>query len=210
MFFFFQFPCKVKVLILLFTFFQFYSASLQFCKFSFFLLIIGQVFWPTLGDPFVCQSSIGVSVSFTRTDAESCIYQLFVWSNFNFLCNFQWISFLTQSCLVLYSFVLNCCIRLLCDWSFRLSPHNLRLLFCSLSIYSIFVMIGSYGVVLCCYKERLTFLSHIQVFSRVMFLISRLKHRKNCFSTHFCHSVGLRVVSIVSDVCNQFSFMHSM
>ena len=38
-----------------------------------------------------------------RTDSWLCIYHLFVLSNFNFLHNSQWITLLTQSCIVLYS-----------------------------------------------------------------------------------------------------------
>ena len=64
---FFQFPSKVEVLILHFTFFQFYSvvsrdskvdnfaSSLFFCW-----LLLSLVFWSRLGDPCVCQSPIGV------------------------------------------------------------------------------------------------------------------------------------------------------
>ena len=71
---FFQFPSKVQVLILLFTFFQFYSLvsrdskvdnfanslfffllllSLLFCE-----LTLGLIFWPQLSDPFVSQCKI--------------------------------------------------------------------------------------------------------------------------------------------------------
>ena len=41
-------------------------------------------------------------------------------TNFNFLHNSPWITFTTQSDLVLYSFRLICSTRSLCDWSFRL------------------------------------------------------------------------------------------
>ena len=47
-------------------------------------------------------------VSFSRTASGLYIY-LFQWSNLNFLQSSQWITFPTQSCLVLYSF----CARLL-------------------------------------------------------------------------------------------------
>ena len=46
-------------------------------------------------------------VSFSRTAAELCIYHLFLWSNLNFLHISVWITFPTQSCLVLYSFCAN-------------------------------------------------------------------------------------------------------
>ena len=59
----FQFPSKVEVLILLFHILSVLfcgqpgQQSRVFCKFSFFLLlliILSLVFWPGLGDPFVC------------------------------------------------------------------------------------------------------------------------------------------------------------
>ena len=60
-----------------------------------------------------------------------CLYHLSVWSNFNFLHNSQWITFPTQSCLVLYSFCANL-LHSLIMWVIvsSLSPHNLHLLFC--------------------------------------------------------------------------------
>ena len=85
--------------------------------FLFFRLSLTLVVWPRLGDPFVSQNPTGVSASsFSKTDSWSCIYPLFVWSNFNFLHNSQWISFPSLLCLVLYTFCADW-IRLLCDWS---------------------------------------------------------------------------------------------
>ena len=49
----------------------------------------------------------GLCVSFSRADSGFCIYHLFVWTNLNFLHNSQWITFPTQSCLVLCSFLAN-------------------------------------------------------------------------------------------------------
>ena len=109
---FFQFSSKVEVLIFLFTFFQFYFvlsrdskvdnfvSSLFFCW-----LTVSLVFGPRLGDPSVCQSPIGVYVSFSRTGAELCINHLLVCLNFLHIS--QWITLPTQSCLVLYSFCAN-------------------------------------------------------------------------------------------------------
>ena len=71
---FFQFPSKVKVLIL---FFQFLSIlfsgqpgqqSPQICKFSF--------FWPRLGDPFLCQSPTGVYVCHSPGQMLGCAYTI--------------------------------------------------------------------------------------------------------------------------------------
>ena len=60
---FFQFPSKVEVLILLFTFFRFYSVVSRDSKVDnfansllFLLLLLGLVFWPIFGDPSGYQS----------------------------------------------------------------------------------------------------------------------------------------------------------
>ena len=57
----------------------------------------------------VCMSKSHRSscVPFSRTDAALCKYNLFVWSNWNVLHIFQWITLPTLSCLVLYSFCAN-------------------------------------------------------------------------------------------------------
>ena len=59
---------------------------------------------------------------------------------------------------------------------------------------------------------RFPFLSHVQVFLCKLLLIRRLKHSLRCFSIHslflsYCHSVGHRVISIISGGCNQSSFV---
>ena len=40
----------------------------------------------------------------SRTDSDLCILHLFAWSDFKLLYNSQWLTFPTQSCLVLYFF----------------------------------------------------------------------------------------------------------
>ena len=58
----------------------------QFYKFSlFYWLLQGLVVWPRLGDLFVCQNPIEVSVLFSMTNSGWWIYHLFVWSKSNFL-----------------------------------------------------------------------------------------------------------------------------
>ena len=101
---FFQFSSKVEVLILLLTFFQFYSVR--------------------LGDPCVCQSPIGVYVLFSRTGAGLCIYHLFVWSNLNFFHISLWLTLPTQLCLVLYSFCANL-LHSIIMWLIVLSCHRI-------------------------------------------------------------------------------------
>ena len=118
--------------------------------------------------------SVGISkflrnsgVSFSRTYSGLCIYHWFVWSNFNFLHNSQWI--ITLSCLVIYSF----CTSLLHSWLIVLSisPHNLHLLFSC--ILHIFVL--TYSVLMALFWTvirrdavtllRFSFYRYIQVFS---------------------------------------------
>ena len=108
---FFQFPCKVEVLILLFSFFQFYSVVSRgskvdnFASSPFLLIIIRSSLLAEIRRS-VCMSKSHKSlcVLFSRTGAGLCIYHLFVWSNLNFLHISRWITLSTQLCLVLYSF----------------------------------------------------------------------------------------------------------
>ena len=96
------------------------------------------------------KSCRSLCVSFSWTDAELCIYHLFVWSNLKFLHISLWITLPTKSCLVLYSFCANLLYSLIM-WLMvsSLSSHSLHWLFCC--VYSRFDMIGTYGVVLGCY-----------------------------------------------------------
>ena len=112
-----QFSCKVMVLSLFFTFFQFHSVVSRdskvdsFADFLFFFLLIiirpglrGEIRWS------VCTSKShrGLCLSFSRTGAGLCIYYLLAWSNLNFLHISQWITLPTYSCQALHSF---CAIR---------------------------------------------------------------------------------------------------
>ena len=74
--------------------------------------------------------------SFSRTDSGLSICHLFPWSNLNYLHCSQWITFPTQSCLLLYYF---CCIHLLCDWSFHL--HHLTINIYYFVVLPIFALI---------------------------------------------------------------------
>ena len=136
--FFFQFPNKVEVLILLFTFFQFYCGqpgqqSRHFCKFSLLLLLIiirsgllAEIRWSVC----ISKSHRSLYVSFSWADGGLYIYHLFVMSNLNFLHISQWIILPTQSCLVLYSFCDNLLHSLMWLMVSSLSLHSLHLLFC--------------------------------------------------------------------------------
>ena len=87
----------------------------------------------------ISKSQRNLRVSFSGTDSELCIYCLFVESNLNFLYNSLWITFPTQSCLVLYSFCANL-LHSLIMWlivPFQ-SPHNLHKRFSNvLSIFGL-------------------------------------------------------------------------
>ena len=112
---FFHFSSKVKVLISLFTFFQFYSVLCRdrkvdnFADFLFFFLTIirsglpGEIRWSVS----ISKSHRGLWVSFSRTGVGLCIYHLLAGSNLNFFHISQWITMPTQSCLALYSFCAN-------------------------------------------------------------------------------------------------------
>ena len=102
----FQFSSKVEILILLFTFFQFYSVINRDSKIdnfasSLFLLIIirSGLLAGIRRSMCMSKSHRSLCVSFSWTGAGLCMYYLFVWSNFNFLP--------TKSCLVLYFFGAN-------------------------------------------------------------------------------------------------------
>ena len=76
---------KVEVPILLFTFFQFYYVISRDSKvdnfvnsllFFFCWLLFGLIFWPRLGDLFVCQSTIGVYVCH-YLGQMCCVYSIY-------------------------------------------------------------------------------------------------------------------------------------
>ena len=77
----FQFPSKVFVL--LYIFFHFYFMVSRDSKFHNFTrsfcgwLLQGLVVWPKLGDPFVCQTPIGVCVPHSRGHMLGCAYTIY-------------------------------------------------------------------------------------------------------------------------------------
>ena len=97
---FFPFPSKVEVLILLFTFFQFYSVVSRkskvdhFANFFFFLLIIirPRLLVEIRGSVCMSKSHRSLCESLSRTDAGLCKYDLFIRSNLNFLHISLWIT----------------------------------------------------------------------------------------------------------------------
>ena len=186
---FFQFFSKVLVLMLLFTFFQFYSvvrwdSKVYNFESSLFLLIIimsgilAKIMWSVC----MLKSHRSLYLSFFRTAARLCIYHLFVWSNFSFLYVSQWITLPTQSCLVINSFcayLLHLFIRWLMVSS--LSPHSPHLLFyCVLFIPALIWLVLT--ALFCAAIRRnsvsllkFPFLNQVQVLSCDMLFITRLK-----------------------------------
>ena len=163
---FFQFPSKVEVLILLFTFFQFYcvvswdSTVYNFANYFFCWLLLGLVFWPRLGDLYVCQSPIEVYVC-NSLGHGLYIYHLFIWSTLNFCTNLLY--------LLMWLIVLS------------LSPHYLHLLFCCILSILTLIWLGFMALFCAAIRRdsvsflRFPFLSHIQVFLCELLLISLLK-----------------------------------
>ena len=68
-------------------------------------LTVGLVFWSGFVYPFISQNPRTIlCVSFSRNDSDFWIYHLFVWPKSNFLHNSEWITFPTQSYIVLNFF----------------------------------------------------------------------------------------------------------
>ena len=152
--------------------------------------------WLKLGDPFISQIQRILCISFPRMDSRLCIYYLFVCSNLNFLHDSQWITFSTQSCLVLHYLNINL-LHSFIMWQIilSLSPHSLRLLFCC--ILSILLWHSSYGDILCCYQKRFSFSLKVLLSepcpSFLMWdFVCCLKCPYSCFASYFC-SVDPRI-----------------
>ena len=163
------------------------TAKSAFLQVLFFLLLItirsgllAEIRWSVC----ISKSQKSLFVPFSRTGAGLCIYHLFVWWNLNFLRISPWITFTTQSCLVLYSFCANLQYSLMM-WlivSF-LSPHNLHLLFCF--VLSILALIRLVLMALFCAAIRrdsvslslkvFLFFNQVLVFPCEILLISSLK-----------------------------------
>ena len=117
-------------------------------SFLFFGLSLSMVILPRLGDVFV-QTQRSSCVSLSWRVSGYYIYLLFVWSNFIFLHNSQWITFPNQLRLDLYSFCANL-LHLLIMWLIVLSPSLLNLHFLICYVLSVNI-VCPYGVALCCY-----------------------------------------------------------
>ena len=182
----------------------------------FFLLIIMRsgLLAGTMWSVCILKSHRSLCESFSRTGAGLCIYDLFVWSNWNFLHISQWIALPTQSYLALYSFCANL-LHSLIMWLIvsSLSPHSLHLLFCC--VLSILTLIWLVLMALSCAAIRrdsvsllrFPFLSQVQVFWWGDVVYKTFKAAIELFSFPFlflscCHSFVYRVVRIVSDSCN--------
>ena len=168
-----------------FTLWSARTAKSTILRVLFLLLIIirsgclAEIWWSVC----ISKSQRSLWVSFSKTDSGLCIYHFFVWSNFNFLQNSQWITLSTQSCLVLYSFCANLLHSLImCLIVSSRSPHNLHQLFCC--VVSILALI--WLVLMTFFSAairrdsvsllRFPFLSYVHVFLCEMSLVSRFKH----------------------------------
>ena len=129
---------------------------------------------------------------------------------FQFLHISQLITLPTLSCLALYSLCANL-LHSLITWLMvsSLSSHSLHLLFCW--VLSILALIWLVLTALSCafiWRDSVSllkfpFFRHVQVFSCEILFISHLNCPQSCFLFHFC----FLVLSIVSGVCNESSFV---
>ena len=139
-----------QAFVYLFTFFHFHSVVRwnseihkipSCCFFSFFILLINTrsgLLAEIVLSVRIPKSQRILFVSFSSTDSGLCMYHLIAESNFNLLHISQWITFSTQSRLVLYSFCVGL-LHLLIMWLTIscLSLHTLHMLFfCVLSIFA--------------------------------------------------------------------------
>ena len=82
------------------------NGKVHYSAVSFFLLTIpksdylAEIKWSVC----ISKSKRTLCFTFSWTDYGLHIYNLFIWSNFSFLHNSQWVSFSIQSCLALNSF----------------------------------------------------------------------------------------------------------
>ena len=200
---FFQFPSKDEVLILLFTFFQFYFVVSHNCQVHNFtsslflllllllLIIIRSGLLAEISHPFGCQIWI------------SCT------SSIEFPCPPSHIKSYTPSVPI-------CCIRLWCDRWFRLYRHMIYICYFLMSylfsLWWLFLMSLSWAAIRRDSVTLLKFplLGHVLVFSCEMLSINHSKRPLSCFFPYlfpsYCHSIVHRVVCIISDGYNQSPF----
>ena len=94
------------LLILLFTFFQFYSVVSRDIKIHIFessifcWLVYCLLFWARLGDPFVCQSPIGVYVCHSQRQMLSWAYIIYSYNQISIPCTVDHISHIVVSTLI--------------------------------------------------------------------------------------------------------------
>ena len=146
---------RSRYLSFFFLFFQFYPAGSRNHKSTHWQDLIFLLTVTRTGRLAEIRWSVSISkspricfVSFPRTDSSLCIYNFLVWSNWHFLN--KWITFPTQSYLVLYSICANFidCFVSVTIWC---TPTILLLLvyFCWWHY--------PYGVILWCYQKRIRF-----------------------------------------------------
>ena len=87
------------------------AAMAKFTKWLllFFVLINTSLLTGVWWSVYISKSEKILCIPFSLTDSGLCIYHVSEWTNFNLLHNSHWITFLTQSSMVLYSF----CVSLL-------------------------------------------------------------------------------------------------
>ena len=174
---FFSSSSKVEVLISLFAFFQFYHVVSWMGKvyhlagfLSLSLSLSPSLLTITSFGPlveirwFICisKSQMSLSVSFSWTYTELCIYHYMV--KFKLLAQFP-VDHLTHpvvSSLILFGGLIYC-IRLLCDRSFHFNYHVIYIS-CFVASCLFLLSHSPYSDVLCCYLKRFSFYLKVSLF----------------------------------------------
>ena len=163
-----------------------YSTGSLFCW-----LLQDLVVWPRFGDPFVFQNPQELSVSHFLRRVQGCAYTICSYDQIKISCTIPSGSPSPPSCVLSDTFfMLICCIRLLCDWSFRLNQHKIYIRY--FVAFCLFLLWHSpYAVVCAAIRGDLVpflvfrFLSHVQLFSCEISVVGRSKCSYSCFFTIF-------------------------
>ena len=118
---------------------------------------LGMFVWLRLRDLFVYKHRRECFAFRFPGHSELCIYHLLAWSNFNFLHSPHWITFYTQSCLLLYFIFTNLLLPLIM-WLIDSSlSHIIYICYFLRLIYSCYDILVPYVVVLSGYQEGFSF-----------------------------------------------------
>ena len=140
-----------------------------------------------------------------------CTSYFVVWSKFNLLHSFMWITFPVRWCLILYSFC--ACLLLLFIMCLNVSflfPHKLYMKFFCVNwtlCHCFFVVIRRYSDSFL----RFSFLRHIQLFLCAISSVCRLKYLYSCSSSRLCfiiYSLEFFTSALADGLSLEFEWQH--